>query len=102
MSNAIVNKDDGKSTLSADESNVNDTTALLGKSSTNSNIKPCGDNISPLTIDEMVETLGFGVFHILIVIITGLCFSGFAIYYQSISVITLAACELDINNHNKL
>ncbi|EDV20807.1 uncharacterized protein TRIADDRAFT_60691 [Trichoplax adhaerens] len=61
----------------------------------------CDSNNLASNIDEIVDSLDIGFFHYMIMIGSGLGFGGYAVCYQTISFITISACDLDINRNNK-
>ena len=87
------------------QDNVNDKSALLSEGDRASDIEYNNENDDTASIlsttDEIMDSVKIGLFHYLIVITCGLCFSGYGVYYQLLGLIIITACDLNINATSK-
>ncbi|EDV20802.1 uncharacterized protein TRIADDRAFT_60683 [Trichoplax adhaerens] len=84
--------------LDSEQDKINDKTALLSESEGNFN---CESITSSSSVDEIVDSLDIGLFHYAIFITSGLCHSGYNIFYNIVGFIVITACDIGINQSNK-
>ncbi|EDV20727.1 uncharacterized protein TRIADDRAFT_2343, partial [Trichoplax adhaerens] len=56
----------------------------------------------PLNLDEFIDEIEFGLFHFIIVVASGLCYSTVSLLTQAAGLVIIAACDLDTDNHNQI
>ncbi|EDV28447.1 uncharacterized protein TRIADDRAFT_19863 [Trichoplax adhaerens] len=88
------------------DSDFNDRTKLLSdsqeiNSANGSTHHEGGKSNRRLTVDDIAESLNCGLFQYLCNFVCGLCFIAEGLIIQSISIIAMSACDLNINPHNR-
>ena len=81
---------------------INDTTKLLKENQGLLDSDDTSDSFEITSaVDEVVDNLKIGLFHYILLIACGLCYSSHPIFYQSLGIIIITACDLNINATNK-
>ena len=88
-----------------DRADLHDRTMLLSGDQHHGNNADRYDNVSKidrrLTIDEIAESLKCGLFQYLCFFVCGLCFTAEGLIVQSVSIIVVSACDLNITTGNR-
>ena len=81
---------------------INDKTALMSDDEKSPDKDYTSDSFAAVSsVDQIVDSLNVGLFHYLIITACGLGYAGYIIYIQTLSLIVITACELNITTANK-
>ena len=102
MSEIRIREQSLKQAVSDDENSYDDRSKLIGHTCTDEDdIKSLILDDDSLTIDQITDKIAIGFFHYLIIIVGGMCYSGYYIMILAYGLINVTACDLDINTGNK-